>query len=57
MEFLGVFGWLLILMIIVFLIGGLFVLMGYKVCYGVFVLVGFLILVILIFYNVFIEFV
>ena len=55
MESSGVPGWLLIPTIIVLLIGGLSVLMGYKARYGALVLVGFLIPATLIFHNVFIE--
>ena len=55
MESSGVPGWLLIPTIIVLLVGGLSVLLGYKARYGALVLVGFLIPATLIFHNVFIE--
>ncbi len=55
MESSGVPGWLLIPTIIVLLIGGLSVLVGYKARYGALALVGFLIPATLIFHNVFID--
>jgi len=55
MESSGVPGWLLIPTIIVLLIGGLSVLVGYKARYGALALIGFLIPATLIFHNVFIN--
>ncbi len=55
MESSGVPGWLLIPTIIVLLIGGLSVLVGYKARYGALALVGFLIPATLIFHNIFID--
>ncbi|MCL2930550.1 MAG: DoxX family protein [Trichodesmium sp. St16_bin4-tuft] len=55
MESSGVPGWLLIPTIIVLLIGGLSVLLGYKARYGALALVGFLIPATLVFHNIFIE--
>ncbi len=55
MESSGVPGWLLFPTIIVLLIGGLSVLVGYKARYGALALVGFLIPTTLIFHNVFID--
>lgn len=55
MESSGVPGWLLIPTIIVLLIGGLSVLVGYKTRYGALLLVGFLIPATLIFHNIFID--
>ncbi|MGD1715006.1 DoxX family protein [Hydrocoleum sp. CS-953] len=55
MESSGVPGWLLIPTIIVLLIGGLSVLVGYKARYGALALVGFLIPANLIFHNIFID--
>lgn len=55
MESSGVPGWLLIPTIIVLLIGGLSVLVGFKARYGALLLVGFLIPATLIFHNVFTD--
>ncbi|MDT9341192.1 DoxX family protein [Trichodesmium erythraeum 21-75] len=55
MESSGVPGWLLIPTIIVLLVGGLSVLLGYKARYGALALVGFLIPATLVFHNIFIE--
>jgi len=55
MESSGVPGWLLIPTIIVLLIGGLSVLVGYKARYGALLLIGFLIPTTLIFHNFFTD--
>ncbi|MDJ0555874.1 MAG: DoxX family protein [Microcoleaceae cyanobacterium MO_207.B10] len=55
MESSGVPGWLLIPTIIVLLVGGISVLVGYKGRYGALLLVGFLIPATLIFHNVFTD--
>ncbi len=55
MESSGVPGWLLIPTIIVLLVGGLSVLVGYQARYGALALVGFLIQATLIFHNIFID--
>lgn len=55
MESSGVPGWLLIPTILVLLIGGISVLIGYKASYGALLLIGFLIPTTLIFHNVFTD--
>ncbi|MGB3511242.1 MAG: DoxX family protein [Microcoleaceae cyanobacterium] len=55
MESAGVPGWLLIPTILVLLIGGISVLVGYKANYGALLLIGFLIPTTLIFHNVFTD--
>ncbi|NEQ39392.1 MAG: DoxX family protein [Okeania sp. SIO3I5] len=55
MESSGVPGWLLIPTILVLLVGGLSVLVGYKARYGALALIGFLIPATLIFHNDFTD--